>query len=88
METTSQILAPLRYTVQQEQQRNRVLQNEEAALMRLIQAKKINETELQLAPGRPGACVITLSREVGQCPIGQKKKKKKKKKKIFAHIWR
>ena len=37
METTSQILAPLRYTVQQEQQRNRVLQNEEAALRRLIE---------------------------------------------------
>ena len=40
METTSQILAPLRYTVQQEQQRNRVLQNEEAALMRLIQGEE------------------------------------------------
>jgi hypothetical protein len=40
METTSQILAPLRYTVQQEQQRNRVLQNEEAALTRLIQCEE------------------------------------------------
>lgn len=40
METTSQILAPLRYTVQQEQQRNRVLQNEEAALTRVIQGEE------------------------------------------------
>ena len=40
METTSQILAPLRYTVQQEQQRNRVLQNEEAALRRLIEGEE------------------------------------------------
>ena len=45
METTSQILAPLRYTVQQEQQRNRVLQNEEAALMRLIQGEENRWTE-------------------------------------------
>ena len=45
METTSQILAPLRYTVQQEQQRNRVLQNEEAALMRVIQGEESRWTE-------------------------------------------
>lgn len=45
METTSQILAPLRYTVQQEQQRNRVLQNEEAALMRLIQGEESRWTD-------------------------------------------
>ena len=40
METNSQILAPLRYTVQQEQQRDRVLQNEEAALTRLIEGEE------------------------------------------------
>ena len=39
METTSRS-SRLRYTVQQEQQRNRVLQNEEAALRRLIEGEE------------------------------------------------
>jgi hypothetical protein len=38
LETNSQILAPLRYTVQQEQRRNQELRDAEAQLMRLIEA--------------------------------------------------
>jgi chromosome segregation ATPase len=40
LETNSQILAPLRYTVQQEQRRTTELQNEEAELMRLIEGEE------------------------------------------------
>jgi chromosome segregation ATPase len=40
LETNSQILAPLRYTVQQEQSRNQELRAEEAQLMRLIQSEE------------------------------------------------
>ena len=48
METSSQILAPLRYTVEQEQQRNRVLRNEEATLMRLIQGEESRSAEFNV----------------------------------------
>jgi hypothetical protein len=40
LETSSQILAPLRYTVQQEQARNRELRAAEVQLMRLIEAEE------------------------------------------------
>jgi chromosome segregation ATPase len=40
LETNSQILAPLRYTLQQEQQRNRELRQQEAELSRLIEAEE------------------------------------------------
>ncbi len=45
LETKSQMLAPLRYTVQQEQRRNRELQNEEAALTRSIEAEESRWTD-------------------------------------------
>jgi hypothetical protein len=40
LETNSQILAPLRYTVEQEQRRTRELRDAEAQLMRLIEAEE------------------------------------------------
>ena len=40
LETNSQILAPLRYTVQQEQRRTQELRNEEAELMRLVESEE------------------------------------------------
>jgi hypothetical protein len=45
LETNSQILAPLRYTLQQEQQRNRELRQEEAELSRLIESEENRWTE-------------------------------------------
>ena len=58
METNSQILAPLRHTVQEEQRRNGELQRQEAALSRLIEGEQgrlaeftsqLNELERALA---------------------------------------
>jgi predicted nucleic acid-binding Zn-ribbon protein len=40
LETNSQILAPLRYTVQQEQRRTQELREEEAQLLRLIESEE------------------------------------------------
>jgi hypothetical protein len=44
-ETNSQILAPLRYTVQQEQRRSRDLLNEEAELMRMLDGEELRWAE-------------------------------------------
>jgi hypothetical protein len=44
-ETNSQILAPLRYTVQQEQRRGRDLLNEEAELMRMLDGEELRWAE-------------------------------------------
>jgi hypothetical protein len=61
METNSQILAPLRYTVQQEQRRTQELRNEEAELMRLVESEesrwvdfnaRLDELERSLVQGR------------------------------------
>jgi hypothetical protein len=61
METNSQILAPLRYSVQQEQRRTQELRNEEAALMRLVESEeerwidfnsRLDELERALSQGR------------------------------------
>ena len=61
METNSQILAPLRYTVQQEQRRTQELRNEEAELMRLVESEedrwvdfnaRLDELERSLSQGR------------------------------------
>ena len=45
METTSQILAPLRHTVQEEQRRNGELQRQEEVLRRLIEGEQGRLTE-------------------------------------------
>jgi chromosome segregation ATPase len=61
METNSQILAPLRYTVQQEQRRTQELRNEEAELMRLVESEeerwadfnaRLDDVERSLSQGR------------------------------------
>jgi hypothetical protein len=61
METNSQILAPLRYTVQQEQRRTQELRNEEAELMRLVESEedrwvdfnaRLDELERSLSQGQ------------------------------------
>ena len=44
-ENNSQILAPLRYTIQQEQQRSRELLNEEAELTRLLEGEETRWAE-------------------------------------------
>lgn len=44
-ETNSQILAPLRYTVQQEQRRSRELLNEEAELTRMLDGEELRWAE-------------------------------------------
>jgi hypothetical protein len=44
-ETNSQILAPLRYTVQQENRRSRELLNEEAALTRMLDGEETRWAE-------------------------------------------
>jgi hypothetical protein len=44
-ESNSQILAPLRYTVQQEQRRSRDLLNEEAELMRMLDGEELRWAE-------------------------------------------
>ena len=44
-ETSSQILAPLRYTVQQEQRRSRELLNEEAELTRMLDGEETRWAE-------------------------------------------
>jgi predicted nucleic acid-binding Zn-ribbon protein len=63
METNSQILAPLRHSVQQEQRRTQELRNEEAELMRLVESEesrwvdfnaRLDEMEQALAQGRAG----------------------------------
>jgi chromosome segregation ATPase len=61
METNSQILAPLRYTVQQAQRRTQELRNEEAELMRLVESEedrwvdfntRLDELERSLSQGQ------------------------------------
>ena len=61
LETNSQILAPLRYTVQQEQRRTQELRNEEAELMRLVESEeerwadfnaRLDDLERTLSQGR------------------------------------
>jgi chromosome segregation ATPase len=61
METNSQILAPLRYTVQQEQRRTQELRSEEAELMRLVESEeerwadfnaRLDDLERSLSQGR------------------------------------
>ena len=63
METNSQILAPLRYSVQQEQRRTQELRNEEAELVRLVESEedrwidfnaRLDEMERTLAQERAG----------------------------------
>jgi hypothetical protein len=44
-ETNSQILSPLRHTVQQEQRRSRELLNEEAELMRMLDGEELRWAE-------------------------------------------
>lgn len=46
-ETSSQILAPLRYTLQEEERRTRQLREEEAALTRVIEAEELRWTEFR-----------------------------------------
>jgi chromosome segregation ATPase len=61
LDTNSQILAPLRYTLEQEQRRNRELREEEAELTRVISSEerrwtdfhsRLDELERSLSPGR------------------------------------
>jgi hypothetical protein len=46
-ETNSQILAPLRYTLQEEERRTRELREEEAALTRVVEAEELRWTEFR-----------------------------------------
>jgi chromosome segregation ATPase len=46
LETNSEILAPLRYTVQQEQRRNRELKEEESELVRAVDSEESRWSEL------------------------------------------